>query len=106
MFWLVILVAEYIPAWYLLRGIYNCKLSHAAFLRQGKTVNVLSCDVCMVPFVEDNIIVYLLHRLTHFVLYGYYNSNTFLSASQDRRLVCHPHCYPAKLHVGASPRSN
>lgn len=43
-------------------------------------MNVFPCDVCEVPFVEDNIIVYL---FTRFVLYDYYDSNKIFSTSQD-----------------------
>jgi hypothetical protein len=54
---IVILVAKHITTWYILRGVYDRELLYVAFLRQGKTVNVFSCDVCMVPFVEDNVIL-------------------------------------------------
>lgn len=84
----VILVAEHITTWYLLRGVYDRELPHAAFLRQRKTVNVFSCDICMDPFVEDNIIVYLYIVSLISYLYDYYDSNTLFFNVAGQRGLC------------------
>lgn len=45
----VILVAEHIPAQYLFRGVYDCELLHAAFLRQGKAMIATYVWIRIIP---------------------------------------------------------